>query len=81
MNMHFPNSDSTLAVASGLVHRVAARLQSRLGRQVRDFQIFAHEEGLILRGKVGTYYAKQLAQQVTIETSGRCIVANEIQVL
>lgn len=60
---------------------VLARLHSRLGDRVRDFQLSDHEDGLILRGQVGTYYCKQLAQEIVMELSKLPILANEIEVL
>jgi len=64
-----------------LAHQVAKCLHCRLGGQVRCLKIFSHTDGLILNGRVSTYYGKQLAQQVAMEVSGRSIVANEIEVL
>lgn len=64
-----------------LIQNVLARLQTRLGGRVRDFQLSDHEDGLILRGQVGTYYCKQLAQEIVMELSRLPILANEIEVL
>ena len=79
--MHFQPTASGLAQDDGLVHRIAAGLHRRLGIRVRDFRISVHEDGLILHGRVNTYYGKQIAQQVAMELSGVSIVANEIEVL
>ncbi len=78
--MHFPSSEWTLAHDDELVQRVVARLQSRLGSQVRDFQMAGREDGLILRGQVGTHYSKQMVQEVVMEVSGLSILANDIEV-
>ena len=56
------------------------QLQSRLLGQVRSFQLTVKDQGLILRGLSGTYYAKQLAQQAVMEAADLPIVANEIEV-
>ena len=69
-----------LAHDNELVQRVVARLRSRLGGQIRDFQLLDHEDGLVLRGVVRTYYGKQMAQEVVMEVSGRLILANDIEV-
>jgi len=66
--------------ADELMHRVAARLQTRCGGQMRDLRITIREDGLILQGRVGTYYGKQMAQVVAREVSGLAIAANEIEV-
>lgn len=78
--MHFQSFEKPLVQADALVHRVAARLLIRLGGQVRDFRMTRHENGLILEGRVRTYYGKQLAQEVAMELSGLAIAANEIEV-
>jgi len=38
------------------------------------------KEGLVLRGRAQTYYAKQLAQHAVVEAAGLPILANEIEV-
>lgn len=78
--MHSQSTDRTWAESEGLVHRVAARLQNRLGEPVRDFHMTPRDDGLVLHGRVRTYYGKQLAQQVAMEVSGLSIAANEIEV-
>lgn len=78
--MHSASSEWTLAQDDELVQRVVAGLQSRLGSQVRNFQMSAREGGLILRGQVKTYYGKQLAQEVVMEVSDLSILANDIEV-
>jgi hypothetical protein len=37
-------------------------------------------EGVILRGRSSTYYAKQLAQHAVLSVAGRPLIANEIEV-
>ena len=78
--MHFLAAEPGVVHENGLVHQVAARLSGRLGSQVRDFAIFSHQDGLILHGRVSTYYGKQLAQHVVMEISDLPIVSNEIEV-
>ena len=78
--MRLSSAEWAMAHDSELVQRVVARLRSRLGGQIRDLQILDHEDGLVLRGVVGTYYGKQMAQEVVMDVSGRLIVANDIEV-
>ena len=54
--------------------------ESRLLGQVRSFQLTVKDQGFILQGLSGIYYAKQLAQQAVMETADLPIVANEIEV-
>jgi len=78
--MHFQATEADVIHDDRLVHQVAARLHCRLGNQVRDLKIVHHHDGLILHGRVSTYYGKQLAQHVVMEISGLSFVANEIDV-
>jgi hypothetical protein len=57
-----------------------ARIQCRLGGQIREFRLVVVENGLILRGRAHTYYAKQLAQHAVMEATELRILANEIEV-
>ena len=63
-----------------LVQRVVAGLQSRLGSQVRNFQMSTYSDGVVLCGQVKTYYGKQVAQEVVLELSGCSVLANNIEV-
>ena len=53
----------------------------RLHGRVRDFGIIAEPEGLFLRGRARSYYAKQLAQHTVMEVTAMRIVANDIEVV
>jgi osmotically-inducible protein OsmY len=79
--MHFQTTAQDVVHDDQLAHQVAKCLHCRLGGQVRGLKVFSHTDGLILHGRVSTYYGKQLAQQVAMEISGRSIVANDIEVL
>ena len=76
----FPFAEWALARDHELFQRVVARLRLRHGSKVRDFQIAARAEGLVLRGEVSTYYGKQLAQEVVMQVFGRSILSNDIEV-
>jgi hypothetical protein len=57
-----------------------AQVQCRLSGQIRDFRLVMLNHGLILRGQVRTYYAKQVAQQAVMAATRWPILANEIEV-
>jgi osmotically-inducible protein OsmY len=65
---------------SNVIDRLEAHVQCRLGGRVREFRVDLHDGGLVLRGRVHTYHAKQLAQQAVMEATPVPIVANEIEV-
>ena len=60
--------------------RIEAHVRCRLTGLLRDFQLVFCDQGLVLRGRVHTYYAKQLAQHAVMEACGLPIHANEVQV-
>ncbi len=63
-----------------LEERLETLMQRRLCNRIRDLRIQLQPEGLILRGRTGTYHAKQLAQHAAMELAERPILANDIEV-
>lgn len=53
-----------------LIDLVANRLKIRLGGQMRDIRVSTCDGGLTLAGRIGTYYGKQMAQEVAMEVTG-----------
>jgi hypothetical protein len=62
------------------LERLAAQVQSRLGRQVLDLRLLLQDDGLVLQGRARSYYVKQLAQHVVMQVTEYRIRANEIEV-
>jgi hypothetical protein len=60
--------------------RIEEHVRNRLTGLLRGFQLVFRDKGLVLRGQVHTYYAKQLAQHAVMETSSLPIRANELEV-
>jgi hypothetical protein len=58
-----------------------SHLQSCLSGRILGLQLALHGDGLVLRGRTRTYYAKQLAQQALMKATPLPILANEIQVV
>ncbi|GBD36301.1 hypothetical protein HRbin36_01422 [bacterium HR36] len=56
-----------------------ATVQKRLGNRIRDLRVVRSKRGVILQGRVPTYYAKQLAQHAILEL-GEMVAANQIEV-
>jgi hypothetical protein len=57
-----------------------AHLIRRLSNRIRELVIVPDSEGLILKGRVRTYYEKQLAQHALMEATSAPILSNEIEV-
>ena len=68
------------ASPTGMGEQVEAVLRQRLGGRVRELRVVIHNGAVILRGQAFTYYAKQLAQHVTMDEIKLPVLANEIQV-
>jgi osmotically-inducible protein OsmY len=60
------------------VESALARSTYLAGKNLR-FEI--HEDGVVLRGVVGSYYQKQLAQESLKSISGVHFIQNEIEVI
>jgi hypothetical protein len=60
--------------------RIEEHVRSRLTGLLRDFRLVFRDDGIVLRGHVHTYYAKQLAQHAVMEASSLPIRANEMEV-
>jgi hypothetical protein len=55
--------------------------QNLAGRAyVRNLEVIVLEEGVVLRGRSSTYYAKQLAQHAVLTIARLPLMANEIEV-
>lgn len=68
--------DGTTAWAADLEDGI----RLRLGRRVRGFRILREEGGLVLLGRVSTYYDKQMVQQAILEMCQLPIAANRLTV-
>jgi hypothetical protein len=62
-----------------MIDALERQVQDSLGSHVRHFQVLRRDDGLILKGRTRTYYAKQLAQQLVMRNNQR-VLANEIEV-
>ena len=60
--------------------RLEKHLQALLGPQIRQIRVIYRNIGVVLQGSAHTYYAKQLAQYLVMETTNQPILANEIEV-
>ncbi len=75
-----PSSDSQPAYRDGAMEELVSRLQQHLNSRFRGVRLRARNNGLILEGRVPTYYAKQVAQHLVMGLTEVPIAANEIVV-
>jgi hypothetical protein len=59
---------------------VAVRVQAELGSRLRDFELLPSTDGLVLRGRTNSYYAKQLVQHAVMRLGRVRVLSNEIDV-
>jgi hypothetical protein len=62
------------------VAHIEQNIRSRLNGRAIDLKLMALRNGLVLRGRASTYYAKQLAQHAAMESTTLPILENEIEV-
>lgn len=60
--------------------RLGAQIEHQLSGRLRDFRVKRRGEGVVLKGRVRTYYAKQLAQHAVMRMTALPILGNEIVV-
>jgi hypothetical protein len=61
--------------------RLVERVQRELSGRLHDFRLKRQGDGVVLAGRVRSYYAKQLAQNAVMRSTALPILANEIEVL
>ena len=75
------NEPAQTGAATGeTLARIEEHVRHRLTGLLGGFQLVFRDKGLVLRGHVHTYYAKQLAQHAVMEASSLQIRANEMEV-
>jgi len=62
------------------IDRLEEHVKRCLSGRLHAFQLTVRDDGLILRGRAMTYYAKQLAQHAIMAATSARIVANDIEV-
>lgn len=60
--------------------RIADRVRHQLSGRLRDFRLEVCAAGVVLRGRVPTYHARQLAQHAVTGATDLPILRNEIEV-
>ena len=63
------------------IHQLLASVECQLAGRVSDLRLLLQDNGLVLQGRTHSYYAKQLAQQIVMKTTGLPLLANDSEVL
>jgi hypothetical protein len=74
----------TTMASSSTVEEAGPRVKSAFAaspvHDLREVQVENHESGLLLLGRVSSFYHKQLAQELARNVAGEVIVVNAIDV-
>jgi hypothetical protein len=75
-------ADSIIPLAGAALDWLRTIIASRVGRLLFHLKVDIHpDRGVVLLGEAKSYFAKQIAQQATIEVTGLRILANRIVVV
>ena len=72
-----PHTDTE---AEALATRIERAVENQTGRRIRNLSVEVSREGVFLRGRCDTFYAKQLAQQAAMALPGGDRLTNDIEV-
>ena len=81
MPFHLQDDDRVASATAGVGELAENRLRRSPYLALRDIGCADHEGAVTLRGRVPTYYLKQLAQEVVADVEGVHAVINRIEVL
>jgi hypothetical protein len=62
-----------------VLERIETNVRRRLAGRLGSLHLELDEDGLVMRGRVHSYYSKQLAQHAVMECTDLPIHANEIE--
>ena len=60
--------------------RLRQLISALFGSRVREFLVLVRGGGLVLQGKAGSFYLKQMVQETALKATAFRVVANEIAV-
>ena len=72
--------DARTEFADDEAERLRQLVLARFGCRVRDFRVLVRGGGLVLQGKVETYFLKQMVQEAVFRATASRIVTNEVVV-
>jgi hypothetical protein len=70
----------SVGAVESLGARVERRIHSRVGASLRHLKVISLPGELVLTGACATWYAKQLAAEVALETCPGALVSNDLEV-
>jgi hypothetical protein len=74
------SDEPVLVVRQEDLDRLVSQVEHELSGRLRDFRVKRMGAGVVLAGRVATFYAKQLAQHAVMRATALPIVENKIEV-
>lgn len=68
------------AETGDVLQHIEGKIRRQLAGSVRNLHLILSDDGLVMRGRVRSYYSKQLAQHAVMKLTKVRIRANEIEV-
>jgi hypothetical protein len=66
--------------SQNLAQRIELAVQSRTGGRIRGLQVRVANGGIVISGRVATYYTKQLVTHAAMEAGDELLVTNDVEV-
>ena len=63
-----------------LAEKIELAVQVRTGGRIRGLQVRVCDCGIVISGRVATYYTKQLVTHAAMEASDELLVTNDVEV-
>jgi hypothetical protein len=82
--IHSSDTDArrnSLMLSDGLAERLEGHIARRASGRIRDLRVVCEPGHITIKGRTGTYHARQLALQAVLDlTDGRAVLADQIVV-
>jgi hypothetical protein len=76
-----PLAESSFVTTASEVTAVRRALENSPYRSLQRIEVNANEDHIVLRGVVGSFYLKQLAQTLALKSMGRVAISNCLEVI
>ena len=63
-----------------LAEKIESAVQVRTGGRIRGLQVRVCDGGIVISGRVSTYYTKQLVTHAAMDASDELLVTNDVEV-
>ncbi len=68
------------SLPQNLAKKIELAVQERTGRRIRGLEVRIGDEGIVISGRVSTYYTKQLVTHAAMDAANELLVTNDVEV-